>query len=177
MKVAPLEAPTLTTERLTLRMLHESDFEEYYEVHRDPEVTRYTTRTQLSRMDAWRHLAMIAGHWHLRGFGMWGVFETETSRFVGRVGFHEPDGWPDFELGWTLGRAAWGKGYATEAARRCLRYAFEEMGRDHLISLIDPANTPSIRVAERIGETLQGETVVGDHRLLVYGIRHFTPAE
>jgi RimJ/RimL family protein N-acetyltransferase len=170
-KVAPLEAPTLTTERLTLRMLQESDFEEYYEVHRDPEVTRYTVRTQLSREDAWRHLAMIVGHWHLRGFGMWGVFETETKRFVGRVGFHQPDGWPDFELGWTLGRASWGKGYATEAARRCVRFAFEEMARDHLISLIDPQNTPSIRVAERIGETLQGEWQHGNHRLLIYGVR------
>lgn len=171
MKVAPLEAPALTTERLTLRMLHESDFEAYWEIHRDPEVMRYTTRTQLTRMEAWRHLAMVTGHWHLRGFGMWGVFETETNRLCGRVGFHQPDGWPDFELGWTFGRAFWGKGYATEAASRCLRFAFEEMGRDHLISLIDPANTPSIRVAERIGETLQGEVTIHDHHLLVYGVR------
>ena len=170
MKVAPLQAPVLTTERLTLRMLHESDFEEYWEVHRDPEVTRFTTRTQLDRMEAWRHLAVVAGHWHLRGFGMWGVFETETGRFVGRVGFHEPDGWPDFELGWTLGRAFWGKGYASEAAARCVRFAFEEMGRDHLISLIDPANVASIRVAERIGETLYGDVSVGEHRLFVYRI-------
>ena len=87
------------------------------------------------------------------------------------VGFHQPDGWPDFELGWTLGRAFWGKGYATEGAQRCLRFAFEEMHRDHLISLIDPANVASIKVAERIGETLQGEVTISDHRLLIYGIR------
>ena len=160
----------LTTERLTLRMLRESDFEEYYEIHRDPEVTRFTVRAQLTRMDAWRHLATVVGHWHLRGFGMWGVFETETGHLCGRAGFHQPDGWPDFELGWTLGRASWGKGYATEAARRCVQFAFEEMGRDHLISLIDPANVASIRVAERIGETLQGETEINGHRLLIYGI-------
>ena len=126
-------------------MLRESDFEEYWEVHRDPDVTRFTTRTQLDRMDAWRHLAVIVGHWHLRGFGMWGVFENDSGRFAGRVGFHQPDGWPDFELGWTLGRAFWGKGYAVEAASRCVRFAFEEMDRDHLISLIDPANVASIR--------------------------------
>jgi RimJ/RimL family protein N-acetyltransferase len=170
-KVASLEAPALATERLTLRMLHESDYEEYYELHKDPEVTRYTVRAQLNRMDAWRHLAMVVGHWHLRGFGMWGVFEKETGRLAGRVGFYQPDGWPDFELGWTFGRAFWGKGYATEAARRCVEFAFEEMGRDHLISLIDPANVASIRVAERIGETLQDEVEIGEHRLLVYGVR------
>jgi RimJ/RimL family protein N-acetyltransferase len=168
--VEPLVAPELTTDRLILRMLRESDFEEYWEVHRDPEVTRFTTRTQMDRMDAWRHLAMIAGHWHLRGFGMWGVFEKETGRFAGRAGFYQPDGWPDFELGWTLGRAFWGKGYATEAAKRCVRYAFEEMDRDHLISLIDPANVASIRVAERIGETLWGEVTLGAYPLRVYRI-------
>lgn len=159
------------TDRLLLRMLHDADFEEYAAIHADPEVTRYTTRSHLDRMEAWRHLAVIAGHWHLRGFGMWGVFEKETGRLAGRVGFHQPDGWPDFELGWTMGRAFWGKGYATEAARRCVQFAFGEMGRDHLISLIDPANVASIRVAERIGETLQGEFQLGEHRLLVYGIR------
>lgn len=152
-------------------MLQDADFEEYAAIHMDPEVTRFTLRTQLNRMESWRHLATITGHWHLRGFGMWGVFEKTTGALVGRVGFHQPDGWPDFELGWTIGRAWWGKGYATEAAKRCVDFAFTEMGRDHLISLIDPANVASIRVAERIGETVQGEFELGEHRLIVYGVR------
>lgn len=151
-------------------MLQQDDFEQYAAIHADPEVTRYTTRTQLDRMEAWRHLAVIAGHWHLRGFGMWGVFEKATNVLVGRVGFHQPEGWPDFELGWTMGRASWGKGYAPEAAKRCIEFAFRDMGRDHLISLIDPANAASIRVAEKIGETLEGETVIHGNRLLIYGI-------
>ena len=152
-------------------MLRDSDFEEYATIHMDPEVTRFTARMHLDRDASWRHMAMIAGHWHFRGFGMWGVFEQETGRLAGRVGFHQPDGWPDFELGWTMGRAFWGKGYATEAARRCVRFAFEEMDRDHLISLIDPENVASIKVAERIGETLQGEFQLGEHKLLVYGLQ------
>lgn len=163
--------PTLTTDRLLLRMLEESDFEQYAAIHMDPEVTRFTARRELDRMESWRHLATMVGHWHLRGFGMWGVFEKSTNDLVGRVGFHQPDGWPDFELGWTIGRAFWGKGYATEAAARCVRYAFEDMDRDHLISLIDPLNVASIRVAERIGETAQGEYMLGEHKLIVYGIR------
>lgn len=163
--------PVLETGRLLLRMLQESDFEQYSAIHLDPEVTRFTARKQMDRMETWRHLSFIAGHWHLRGFGMWGVFEKDTGRLVGRVGFHQPDGWPDFELGWTIGRAFWGRGYATEAAARCVRYAFEDMDRDHLISLIDPLNVASIRVAERIGETVQGSVVIGEHSLIVYGIR------
>ncbi len=165
-----IDAPVLTTPRLKLRMLEERDFEEYSAIHMDPEITRFTARMQFTRMDTWRHLAMILGHWHLRGFGMWGVEELATGQLVGRVGFYEPDGWPAFELGWTIGRAWWGKGYATEAAKRCLEYAFREMQREHVISLIDPENVNSIRVAERLCETLEGETEVGGHRVLIYGI-------
>ena len=95
----------------------------------------------LSRSDAWRQMAMILGHWRLRGYGLWAVEERATGTLVGRIGFFEPEGWPDFELGWMLGRHAWGKGYATEGARRALAYAFTELGRDHLISLIRPATT------------------------------------
>ncbi|MFP5246304.1 MAG: GNAT family N-acetyltransferase [Thermoanaerobaculia bacterium] len=166
-----MNAPILTTERLRLRMLENSDFEEYAAIHMDAEVTRFTSRTHLDRMEAWKHLAAICGHWHLRGFGMWGVFEKDTNRLVGRVGFHEPEGWPEFELGWTIGRAFWGRGYAPEAARRCLEYGFNEMNREHIISLIDPENVNSIRVAEKLGETLEGEFQLGEHRLLVYGVR------
>ena len=165
-----MNAPVLTTERLRLRLLTNDDFEEYAAIHMDPDITRYTARFNMNRMDAWRHMAMVLGHWVLRGYGMWGVEELETARLVGRVGFHNPDGWPAFELGWTIGKNWWGKGYATEAAKRCLQYAFEEMNREHVISLIDPENVNSIRVAERLGEKLEGEAEVGGYRMLVYGI-------
>ncbi len=152
-------------------MLQQEHFDEYAAMHADPEVTRFTARTTLSRADAWRHMATFIGHWHLRGFGLWGVFEKDSGRLVGRVGFHEPEGWPAFELAWTFGRPWWGKGYATEAARRCLEYAFHEMDRDHVISLIDPENVNSIRVAERLGQKVEGEWTYMGHRLLMYGIR------
>ena len=156
-------------------MLQAEDFDAYAEIHADDEVTRFTARRHLDRAEAFRHMAMIVGHWHLRGFGFWGVFERDTNRLVGRVGFHQPEGWPAFELGWTLGRASWGKGYATEAARRCLDYAFNEMGRDHVISLIDPANVGSIRVAERLGYTPEGEWSYEGHKLIIYGISATRP--
>jgi RimJ/RimL family protein N-acetyltransferase len=73
-------------------------------------------------------------------------------KVVGRIGFMNPAGWPGFELGWTLGRESWGKGFATEGAQRALEYAFTEMNRDHVISLIAPDNVASIPVAERLGE-------------------------
>jgi len=89
---------------------------------------------------------------------------------VGRIGFLNPIGWPAFELGWTLGRDSWGKGYATEGAQRALAYAFTELGRDHVISLIAPANVASARVAERLGEKVEGKTESFGNKVLIYGI-------
>jgi RimJ/RimL family protein N-acetyltransferase len=137
----------------------------------DPEVMRYVgDRGLLSRDEAWRQLAMLAGHWQLRGFGMWAVEERETGAFVGRVGLHYPEGWPDREVAWALARAYWGRGYAAEAARAALGVAFGRLGWPRAISLIDPLNTRSVRLAERLGERLEGETTVRGHQVAVYAI-------
>jgi RimJ/RimL family protein N-acetyltransferase len=166
---------TLETERLILRMFREDDLEQYAGICSDPEVVRYLGEGQtLDRAGAWRQMAMILGHWKLRGFGLWAVEERGSGKLVGRIGFFEPEGWPDFEVGWVLGREHWGKGYATEGARRALAYAFEEMGRDHVISLIRPENGGSIRVAERLGERLEGRMELYGHEVLVYGIDRAT---
>ena len=161
---------TLETDRLKLRMFREDDFEEYARITGDVEVTRYLSDGRaLARWEAWRQMAMIIGHCHLKGYGPWAVEEKLTGRLLGRIGFFNPEGWPGFELGWVLGRESWGKGFATEGARRALDYAFSEMGRDHVISLIHPDNSASIRVAERIGEKLEGRTQFFGHEVLIYG--------
>jgi RimJ/RimL family protein N-acetyltransferase len=115
-------------------------------------------------------MAFLVGHWQLRGYSHWAVEEKASGSLVGRLGFFNPAGWPGFELGWTLGRESWGKGYATEGARRALSYAFTEMNKDHVISLIHPDNRASIRVAERLGETLEGEAEILGIGVQVYGI-------
>jgi len=162
---------TLQTERLMLRMFREQDFEPYARFCADPEITRYLGEGRpLERWEAWRSMAMILGHWQLRGYGPWAIEERATGDFVGRIGFFNPEGWPGFELGWVLGREFWGRGYATEGALRALDYAFTEMGRDHVISLIHPENSGSIKVAERIGEKLEGKTELFGHDVLIYGI-------
>ncbi len=154
-----------------MRMFRQDDFEAYAAICADGEVMRHLGDGKaLSRWDAWRQMAMILGHWELRGYGLWAVEERATGALIGRVGFFEPEGWPGFELGWMLRRASWGRGYATEGARRALAHAFTEMGRPHVISLIRPANQPSIRVAERLGETLEGRADLFGHEALVYGI-------
>jgi len=148
----------------------ETDFEPFAEMCADPEVMRYLGGKTFDRLETWRNMAMHIGHWHMRGYGHWAVEEKATRRFIGRIGFMDPVGWPAFEVGWTLARAAWGKGYATEGGRRALDYAFHELDKAHVISLINPNNKGSIAVAERLGEKLEGETELFGNIVLVYGI-------
>lgn len=179
--------PILETKRLILREPALGDFDSYAAVWADPKVMRYLSQTghAMARHEAWRAFTGQAGHWSLRGYGMFAVLERVTTEFVGFVGPWEPEGWPGFEIGWTLGSRYWGHGYATEAARACLRYAFTELGRPHIVSLIAPDNAPSIRVAERLGERFErGVTLphLRDTRVLQYGLsrenwqRHQGPA-
>jgi RimJ/RimL family protein N-acetyltransferase len=115
-------------------------------------------------------MAMLAGHWQLRGYGMRAVEERATGALVGRVGLHYPEGWPDREVAWALARPFWGRGYAAEAARAALDEAFGRLHWSRAISLIDPQNTRSIRLAERLGEHLEGQATVRGHRVAVYAI-------
>jgi RimJ/RimL family protein N-acetyltransferase len=162
---------TLETERLTLRMFRESDTEAYAEMLADPEVMRYIGDGQpLSRPFAWRNLALIVGHWQLRGYGLWAAEERASGQLVGRVGCWQPEGWPGFEVGWLLRRASWGRGYATEGARAALDFAFTQLGRPEVISLIQADNAASIRVAERIGERLRGQVELMGRTASVYRI-------
>ena len=124
----------------------------------DREVTRFLGDGEpLGRSDAWRQLAMFAGHWTLRGFGVWAVEELSTGAFAGRIGCFQPDGWPGFEIAYTLARGVWGHGYALEGATAALRYAREVLGRSEILSVIRPGNVRSIRVATALGATHQGD--------------------
>jgi RimJ/RimL family protein N-acetyltransferase len=146
--------PTLTTDRLTMRGWREEDAASYAEITADPEVMRFMGGV-LDAPQTWREIAVFIGHWELRGYGLWAI-EREGA-LIGRVGLWQPDGWPGLEVGWLLARGAWGHGYATEAARASVDYAWRELGAQQLISLIAPENTASRRVAERLGMRPRGE--------------------
>jgi RimJ/RimL family protein N-acetyltransferase len=161
----------IETPRLVMRQLRESDWDAYAAICADAEVMRYIgPGGTLTRDEAWRSMANILGHWRLRGYGMWALEAKESAELLGRAGFIDPPGWPGFELGWILGRAHWGQGYALEAARAALQHGFEGLGKDRVISLIRPGNARSIRVAEKLGESLAGEVELLGAKALVYEI-------
>lgn len=147
-----LEIPVLFTERLRLTALAERHFESYAEMLGDASSTRFVGDGEpLDRMNAWRSMAMLIGHWALRGYGMWAVELKDSGEFIGRVGLHNPQGWPDLELGWMLRPEHRRLGYASEAAAAALGFAFTQLGAERAISLIRAENTASERVARRLG--------------------------
>jgi RimJ/RimL family protein N-acetyltransferase len=163
--------PTLATHRLTLRGFTAADLDALAPIYADPQVSRYIgDRTPADRAATWRALAGMLGHWQLRGYGMWALIEQATGRLIGRAGLYNPEGWPGLEAGWLLARDRWGRGFATEAGHAILAYAFTQLSAEHVISLIHPANTASIRVAERLGERLERKMDLKGQPALVYGI-------
>jgi ribosomal-protein-alanine N-acetyltransferase len=113
-------------------------------------------------------MAMLSGHWMLRGYGMWAVEVKESGVLAGYVGPFYPESWPDQEIGWTIAKPMWGHGYATEAAQAALTYARDTLKWPRVIHLIDPENVKSIAVAKRLGSQQDGEWVRNDKPLHIY---------
>lgn len=155
---AAARAPVVDTPRLRLRAFDQQDLDAYAAMCADEEVMRYIGTGQVVGPEvAWRHMALFLGSWVLLGYGMWALEERTSGRLVGRVGYLHPPEWPSCELGWLLARDAWGRGYAFEAASAARDHGRRHLGLDDLISLIRPDNRRSIRLAERLGATLDGQ--------------------
>jgi RimJ/RimL family protein N-acetyltransferase len=164
------EVPELRTERLLMRGWREDDFDWFAAMMADADVaTPLGNDGPVEPSQAWRDMAFLAGHWELLGYGHWVLERLETGEPVGRAGLLNPPTWPELEIGWAVAREHWGNGYAPEAARAACAWAHDELGARHIISLILPSNTNSIRVAEKLGERVEGQFRLREFDLLVYG--------
>jgi len=144
----------LTTERLILRHWRESDREPFARLNADPRVMEYMPRT-LSEEESAALVGRIEAHLRQHGFGLYAVEHRRDRSFLGFIGlnvpsFHAPFT-PCVEIGWRLALDYWGQGLATEGARSMVRYAFENLGLDGLVSFTVPANARSRRVMEKLG--------------------------
>lgn len=148
-----MQIPIIETERLTLRDFRETtDFEPYANFYGSDATQFYGG--PLDRSAAWRAAAAMMGHWVIRGFGAWAVEEKATGDFCGIVGLWYPEGWPEREITWAIIEDKQGMGIATEAAIRSRAYAYETLNWDNVFSCISVENIASIRLAEKLGATL-----------------------
>ena len=152
-EATPLSSiPTLVGERIALRPLGLDDLAPFAAFYADPSASRFVGGPA-DAVAVWRRLASYLGHWDLRGYGPFAMVEREGGAFLGYTGHWCPEGWPEPEILWGLMPHAQGRGLATEGAALALRHAYEALGWTTAISAVDPANTPSRAVAERLGAT------------------------
>jgi RimJ/RimL family protein N-acetyltransferase len=136
-------------------------------IYGDPEVMRHVGTGPLADLTATRELlAAYAAHHADHGFGFWAVEERATGALVGDAGL-ERTLRGEVELGYTLARGAWGRGYATEAGELCVAAA-RELGLGELVGVVDVGNPGSVRVLEKLGFRPAGERIAygRPHRVL-----------
>jgi [ribosomal protein S5]-alanine N-acetyltransferase len=164
-----LTALRLETERLILRPLTIDDVDAIYAVIGDPVAMQYYPRT-FSREDAVEWIERNRGWQERDGYSLLAVVLKSTGKVIGDCGlsWQLADETPMLELGYHLQREQWGRGYATEAARACMEYAFRELSAEKLMSLILAENQPSRRVAERNGMTVERQVMYSGRPHLLY---------
>jgi RimJ/RimL family protein N-acetyltransferase len=144
--------PTLRTERLLLRGWRPADLEPFAVLSADPEVGAFLGGP-LTREESDALVDRIVAGWRDHGYGLWAVVRHADDGLLGFTGLSRPS-WapePEPEIGWRFARHAWGHGYATEAARAAMRFAFDRLALGGLVSYSAVTNVRSRRVMERLG--------------------------
>jgi RimJ/RimL family protein N-acetyltransferase len=166
--------PVVETKRLRLREWRNSDLENFARFKMDKDAARFVMPTD-NVGDAWRAMAYFAGHWLLRGFGMWSIELKETGENIGHCGCYYPHEWPEPEVGWAIFPEHQHKGLATEAAVASVNHAYEKLGWKTAISLIAKENAPSIALAQRLGATFESTIQYRGFDCQIY--RHLNPQQ
>ncbi|SNT24579.1 ribosomal-protein-alanine N-acetyltransferase [Actinomadura meyerae] len=178
--------PELRTDRLVLRRWKEDDRAPFAALNADPVVMEHFP-APLTRAESDAMIDRIEAFFDEHGFGLWAMEAAGTGEFLGFTGLSVPrfeaHFTPAVEIGWRLARSAWGRGYASEAARRALRFAFEDRRLDEVVSFTSPTNVRSQAVMGRIGMARDASgdfdhpLVPDGHRLKRHVLYRVTAAE
>lgn len=147
--------PEIETARLLLRMFTADDLDDLLLIYADAEVMKYLSGHPLTREETASWLNYFLAGWAQYGFGWWAVILKERGELIGHAGLQFIHVTPEVEVTYGLAKAYWGMGLASEAARACLRYGFEELKLDRIYALADPPNVASHRVMARVGMTYE----------------------
>lgn len=170
------DIPPLETERLTFRAPEAADFDAFKAFALSERASFIGGGPDKDIGHAWRMLAVISGHWQLRGYGCFAVVRKDTGAVIGSMGPWHPEPVPQKELSWTIWDAASeGQGFAFEAVTEIRRHCYADLGWDGAASFIDAGNTRSAALATRLGCVIDTD-IAGPHPDdLVY--RHPSPLD
>ncbi|MBA2176164.1 GNAT family N-acetyltransferase [Halobacillus locisalis] len=160
------------TRRLKFRKYNDEDFDYLFSLLSDPEMVRYigdgNTKDEKSTKNFlnWIYSSYDVGP----DLGLMVLENKEDNTQIGHAGLvpQTVDGAEEIEIGYWVSRKHWGKGYATEAAKALKEYGLIDLGENRLVSLIQPNNMPSRKVANKIGMDFDKEIVLGDQKVHVY---------
>jgi [ribosomal protein S5]-alanine N-acetyltransferase len=159
----------IETARLRLRMFTPGDLDDLYPIFSDPDVVKYMNKGEpASREETEYALTSIINHWQQHGCGRWAVVSKETQKLIGYGGLRNFSGKP--ELVYLLAKSYWGMGLATEIAKACLRWGFEERGFESIIAVTKPDNRASRRVMEKIGMSFDRDDKFQNMDVVFYSI-------
>lgn len=170
-------APTLETERLILRGHRSSDLDPLLNMWCEPKVYEFIAGKPSSVEECWRGILRHIGQWQMMGFGFWVLEQKLTGLVIGEAGILDckrnikPSMDETPEMGWALFTTYHGKGFATEAMQKIATWGDENLKQDVTACIIDPKNTASLSVAQKLGfkeiaqTTYQGEPTLLFHRL------------
>ena len=172
---APVE---LTTARLHLRPFTAADRDAIHAIYSDPVVMRHVGHgPHRSTADTDAALSAFRRTLERRGISFLAVIERSTGRLIGDAGLYPLEGADDdIELGYTLARDAWGRGYATEAAQALVEHARTELDVARVVATVDPANDASKHVLEKVGMTASGGRTAYGRPHAVYAVELRRPA-
>jgi RimJ/RimL family protein N-acetyltransferase len=165
------------TERLLLRPLTINDADALLGIFADPLAMRHYKGTK-NRKETIEWIDWNLESYRDHGFGLWAVVRKDTGQFAGQCGLvmqRDVDGRDEVEVGYSFLREQWNQGFATEAAIACRDFGFKNLDLTHLVSLIDPANLASKRVAEKIGMSYEKEIKRWGRKIQVFGIAGSSP--
>jgi ribosomal-protein-alanine N-acetyltransferase len=163
--------PDVETDRLRLRAFTPEDSNDPHLVFGDPQVMKYISGgTPRSQEETEIGLGRTIAGWQQRGFGFWAVTPKDDDKLIGYCGLIFLEDTTEVELAYGFKRSHWGKGFATEAARACLRWGFGELKLERIVAVVNHGNHASQRVLEKLCMTYRRDVHHYDADLMYYDI-------
>ena len=161
----------METERLILRRYVDEDKDNFISLFTDEAVMIYVGDGVLTVEQAEAFWQKLHEKLYPQNFNIWAIF-TKDGEYVGHAGIYpRPKRKEDWEFVYFLNRKSWGNGYATEIARRIIRYGFEELNLTEVFATVDDVHTASIHVLEKAGMSFKNYEFDEDGRFSVYSIK------